>query len=136
MTDVRWNVHHWHDPESVKLAARVVELLGPESRAIPMPVDDVRWTGLRIFDEQTQRSPVAHHWARENVRNLEPEAQQLFNAVDASEGPVAEGRPAHVGWSGQPATPKGVYQVLSELGVEPRPGYKGRGKRRRGETPT
>jgi hypothetical protein len=77
------NVHHLHDEDSRALAQMIVEAL-KGSKAIAESNDDLNWSGVRIFDEDSQRWLTTLKWVRGSPRDLDQAAYQLIKACTVS----------------------------------------------------
>lgn len=91
-------VHHYHDEASVELAKQVVERL-PKAALMAEPVDDLSKSGIRVFDEESQRWVFKHEWIRGSEMNLGHITYQIVKGLL---------RPA----------PTRDYQLRKELGME------------------
>lgn len=76
------NVHCLHDKVSRRLAQMIVDAIG--GRVILEPTDTVQWSGIRIFDEESQRWVASVKWARGTPRDLDQAVHQLTKAVHIS----------------------------------------------------
>lgn len=76
------NVHHLHDEASRALAQMVAEAIG--GRVIAEPTDNVEWSGVRIFDEDSQRWVTSLKWVRGTPRDLAQATYQLTKAAGIS----------------------------------------------------
>ncbi len=129
------NVHYLHDEASTQLATMLTEEF-PGSTMVLEPVDDVGWSGVRIFDEEGSRWVANLRWVRGAPRDLKQAAHQLGVAVrlrrdgEMRKPRITKARRARDGSAAaeHQSEQQGIKELHTELGVERRRHRVGGGK--------
>lgn len=98
------NIHHLHDEASIALAEKLCEWI-EGVRMIPEPVDDLGWSGVRLFDERSQSWVTSVKWVRGRDRDLDATASQIAMAVEQHR-------------SGELGQPRTFERICGDLGID------------------